>query len=371
MVSFSSLRERARDSPVIAPLPRLSEFYLDEFTIYPSLDEFHSDLYHPDHLFEGDVIIDADARHPAYPRVECDEDTVTPRLNEVVDWADDTAHDRLQHELISQSEIKTHIQNRVTGEELVALIIVDGLSYEAVRQTDVDAQPIVVDGITTTEPGYRRIIYGREEVSSVSMYAELLTNREFYEDFAFTYWERGQEDLSTDLHSGMSRIDRISDFGDAIDTLQSEAPFPDKTYVQITRMGLDQDSHNRKEEPNRDAVVQDIIEDVRALHETVSDLVDQFRIFVTADHGILWRDQLPADPPIVCDEHRHHTRFLEGEGNVEGGRVIWESDGTVTTGLAYPYLTRGLDNTEWGVHGGFSYYESLVPLIELTEEDTL
>ena len=371
MVSFSNLRERARDSPVISSLPQLSEFYLDDLTIYLSLEEFHADLYDPEHLFETDVIIDADTHHLDYPRVECDEDTVTPRLNDIVDWAANTDHDRLHHELLTQSEIKPYIQNRVTGARLVALIIVDGLSYEAVRQTDLDARPVVVDGITTTEPGYRRVIYGREEVSSVSMYAELLTNREFYEDFAFTYWERGQEDLSTDLHSAMSRIDRVSDFSEAVDTLQSEAPFTDKTYVQITRMGLDQDSHNRKEKPNRDAVVQSIIDDVRALHETVSEVVEKFHVFVTADHGILWRDQLPADPPIVCDEHHSHARYLEDEGNVEGGRVIWDANGTVTTGLKYPYLTRGLNNTEWGVHGGFSYYESIVPLIELTEEDTL
>lgn len=371
MASFTTLRERAHTTPIISPLPRLAEFYLDDLTIYSSIDEFHRDLYDPSYFFDQDVIINTETRHHDYPRVECDELTVTPRLNAVVDWQAHQDHDRLQNELLSQSEIKSYIQNRVTAEELVALIIVDGLSYEAVRKSELNAHPVVVDGITTTEPGYRRIIYGRNEVAAVSMYAALLRNKEFYEDFGFTYWERGQEDLSTELHSGMGAVHRISDFEEAVDVLQAEAPFTAKTYVQITRMGLDQDSHNRKEDPNRDAEVQAIVEDVRTLLNTANDIVDSFRVFVTADHGILWRDQLPADPPIVCEDYHPHARCIEDEWNVEGGRVIWESDETVTTGLAYPYLTRGLDNTEWGVHGGFSYYESIVPLIELTEEDTI
>lgn len=371
MSSFTTLRERAQSTPIISSLPKLAGFYLEDLVIYPTLDDFQSDLYDPTHRFGKDVVIDTDARHPDYPHVECDEEPVRPRLNEVVDWQETEDHNRLQHDLLCQSEIKQYIQDQVAAEGLVALIIVDGLSYEAVRESGVDAQPVVVDGITTTEPGYRRVIYGDDEVSSVSTYATLLHNKEFYEDFGFTYWERGQEELSTELHSAMSDIHRISDFEEAVETLHSEAPFPAKAYVQITRMGLDQDSHNRKEDPNRKAEVQAIVDDIRTLHETVEDLVDKFRIFVTADHGILWRDQLPPDPPIACDDYHPHARYIEGEGNVEGGRVIWESDGTVTTGLAYPYLTRDLDNTEWGVHGGFSYYESIVPLIELTEVDTI
>jgi len=371
MDTFDRLRKRAQNSPVIVPLPRLSGFYLDNLTIYSSLEEFHADLYDPDQIFDQDVIIDSDDRHPVYPRHECDEDTVTPRLNDVVDWFEDEDHDQLQDELLVQSEIKSLIQNRITGEQLVALIIVDGLSYNDIREMDLDVRPVVVDGITTTEPGYRRVIYGEEEVSTVSIYAELLNNREFFDDYAFTYWNRGQEELSTDLHSAMTDINRISDFDDIIDTLRAEAPFTNKTFIQITRMGLDQDSHNRKEEPNRQAVVEAILEDIRALYETASELVEKFQIFVTADHGILWRDQLPADPPIVSEQYRPHARHIEGEGNIEGGRVIWESDGTITTGLAYPYLARSLENTEWGVHGGFSYYESIVPLIELSEGDTL
>ena len=373
MVYFEEIKERAREQPVIVLLPRLAQFYLDEFSIYDSLDSFQENLYDPDHLFEHDVIIDADAHHPDFDRLSCEEKTVKPRLNAVVDWASHTDHQRLEQDLLAQSKIKEHIMDTVSGEDLVILIIVDGLSFESVRGTEIDAQPVFVDGISTTEPGYRRVIYGdsEEQYSPTSVYADLLNMRRFYNDLAFTYWERGDEELSTDLHSSMNSVTRISSFSEVVDALRDEYPLEEKTYVQITRMGLDQDSHNRKEEPNKSAVVQDIRDDLQKLHETASKLSDKFQIFLTADHGILWRDQLPAAPSIVCEEHHPHARFVEGSSNIKEGRTILDSDGTKTTGLGYPHLTRELKNTEWGVHGGFSYYESIVPLIEVTKGDTI
>ncbi len=371
MAYFEEIKDRAHQHPVIVPLPKLAQFYLEEFSIYSSVDDFQIDLYDPDHIFENDVIIDADEHHPDFDRLACDEETVKPRLNTVVDWAVNTDHQRLKEGLLVQSQIKEHILDAVSTEDLVILIIVDGLSFESVRETAIDAKPVFVDGISTTEPGYRRIIYGEGQYSPTSVYADLLDAKRFYNDLAFTYWERGDEDLSTDLHSSMSNVTRISSFVEVVDSLRKEVPLEEKTFVQITRMGLDQDSHNRKEEPNKSAVVQDILDDLGKIHKTANKLSDRFRIFLTADHGILWRDQLPPEHSIVCEDYHPHARFVEGTVNINEGRTIFDTDGAKTTGLSYPYLTRKLTNTEWGVHGGFSYYESIVPLIEVTQDDTL
>lgn len=373
MAYFDRIKERAREQPVIVPLPKLAQFYLDDLTIYSSLNSFQDDLYDPSHLFENDVIIDSDEHHPDFSRLSCEEKTVKPQLNSVVDWASYNHHQRLKQNLIHQSKIKEHILDTVSGEDLVILIIIDGLSFESVRGTEIDAEPVFVDGISTTEPGYRRVIYGDSEQqhSPTSVYADLLNARQFYNDLAFTYWERGDEELSTDLHSSMSSVTRISSFAEVIDGLREEYPIDEKTYVQITRMGLDQDSHNRKEEPNKSAVVQDIYNDLQEIHRTATKLSDQFRIFLTADHGILWRNQLPSEPSVVCEEHHPHARFVEGRMDIKEGRTTLDIDGTKTTSLGYPHLTRELANTEWGVHGGFSYYESIVPLIEVTEGDTI
>jgi len=364
MVSFETIAARASEMPVISSLPPLATFYLDDFAIYHSVQGFHRDLYDPHHQFEQDIVIDDDARHHDYPTINCTADPVTPALNDVVDWAIEEHHDRIRQDLLTQSGIKRHILDTVTGEDFVALVIIDGLSYDAVRNvSDEILRPVVVDGITTTEPGFRRIIYGG---NPASLYASL-TGKGFYTGYGFTYWERGQEDLSTDLHTGLGQqnVHRIRDFSEVVSTLKADAPFDEKTYVQVTRMGLDQDSHNRKEKPNRDVVRDEVLSDLSELAETAAAVSDNFRLFLTADHGILWRDQLPDDPPIVHDEWTNHARFLTERYLLDHGMVVDGPTGVVT-GLGYPYLTRELKNTEWGVHGGFSYQESIVPLIEIT-----
>ena len=362
MVSFQTLRERARKTPIISDLPKLSSFYLSECNIYGSIEQFHQDLYDPDYRFDQDVIINADTYHPNYPRVECTADPLSSDLNTVVNWTRPDDHATIQAELVQQSNIKQHITNRAIGEDLIALVIVDGLSYATARNFPFDVQPVMVDGITTTEPGFRRIIYGD---SNLSIYGEL-SQYDFFNVYGFTYWDRGQEALSTELHRAIGdNVYRINDFENVLERLEAEAPFSDKTYVQITRMGFDQECHNRKEEPNREAVRNNLLSDIQSLAETLERISVNARLFLTSDHGILWRDQLPDDPPVICDEWHNHARFLQGNHNVEQGMVQDRADKAVT-GLGYPALTRELKNTEWGVHGGFSYYESITPFIDVS-----
>jgi hypothetical protein len=369
MASFDDLRDRASQHPVISPLPRLASFYLDDVSIYKSINAFHRDLYDPEYRFEKDVIISEETHHSDYLRLHCTATPIGPRLNEVVDWTNQEHHHKLRRELLHQSGIKEYILDSLTAEELVVLIIVDGLSYHDAEALDLPMQPVFVDGITTTEPGFRRVIYGN---NAQSIYSALVNKKGFYQPYGFTYWSRGQEDLSTELHSAMgNNVYRIRDFNKAVDTLRSDGPFNKKTYVQITRMGFDQDSHNRKEEPNHEAVRDAIVSDLREIKSVANEVADKYRIFATADHGILWRSQLPEKPPVVVDELAHHPRFVEGRIDVPYGLTLQSSVGDLTTGLGYPALARELKHTEWGVHGGFSYYESIVPLIEITESDSI
>lgn len=367
MASFEEIRAAAYNHPTIVPLPRLSSFYLQDFNIYNSIEGFHRDLYDPEHRFERDAIIDVDDRHPEYPRMECDEETVSPRLNGVVKWADGGHHERLRRELRPQSKIQDYILSRVRDEEVIVYIMIDGLSYEAVRQTALDPEPVVVDGITSTDPGFRRLVFGTDKVS---VYSRLLTKKNYTEKFGFTYWERDQEDLSTDLHAAMGNsIHRIRDFEECRKILRNEHVSGKRTYIQITRMGMDQDSHNRKEEPLYDAVLGNLLDDLRELRTTLRNIAEDYRLFLTADHGILWREDLPENPPVVGDNEPYEpARVIKMPKEIEEGMQVTQDGGLPVVGLAYPYLARELKHTEWGVHGGFSYYESIVPLIEITEE---
>jgi hypothetical protein len=199
-----------------------------------------------------------------------------------------------------------------------------------------------------------------------------LSDKRFYSVYGFTYWPRGEEELSTELHSAMGKnIYRINDFDDTISQLEADAPFSEKTYVQITRMGFDQECHNRKERPSRDSVRRELATDLRSLIDFANQVSDNSRIFVTGDHGILWRDQLPDSPQVVHDEWTNHARFIDGVQQLPHSLTEHDETEGGATCLAYPYLTRELKNTEWGVHGGFSYHESIVPLLEITERDSV
>jgi len=370
MASFDELQAEARKHPIITQLPSLAHFYLQEFDIYNSVADFEYDLYHPDHEFDRDVIIDTDDHNREYPVLPCDTDPVAPELNNIIAWDSQDDRNKIQADILSQSDIKQYVVDNTTSEDAVALIVIDGLSYETICHRDLPLEPVFADGLTTTEYGYRRVIYGN---SNESVGTALLTDKGFLNLFGFTYWDEGQEDLSTELHQAMPETDihRIRDFDQAVDILTEAHPFTAKTYIQITRMGFDQESHNRKERPNKETILDDILTDLKQLQNVLDDLVDDYRILMTADHGILWRDNLPDDPPVVYEDQAYHPRHIEGVRQPKHGLVMNDNDGDPVTALAYPYLARDLKHTEWGAHGGVSYYECLVPFVEATPKSKL
>ena len=86
---------------------------------------------------------------------------------------------------------------------------------------------------------------------------------------------------------------------------------------------------------------------------------------LTADHGILWRDALGERARLVDDvfpDDVRSPRYIKGSILRAYGRCV-RSEGQNYTLLGYPWLTRPLHNNEWGVHGGISAWESVVPLI--------
>jgi hypothetical protein len=134
--------------------------------------------------------------------------------------------------------------------------------------------------------------------------------------------------------------------------------------VQIVRQGLDQLSHRHRDRPDIVATVKTIVNELAQLTECLKKRPMTAQVFLTADHGILWRDE-------------HKLRLYgAGEGSVPpryyegllGGEVLWrvEFEGNDYAALAYPFIRRKLRSDEWGVHGGLSFEESFVPLVKLT-----
>lgn len=370
MATIEEIQIAARKEPVVVPLPPLAQFWFNDIEIYNSIERFEYDLNDPSHRFQKDVVIDSNERSNHYRMMKCGDDLLSPELNEVIEWSNREDFKRLMDELQIQSRIKNKIIEQTSVEEIVILVIVDGLPFHAVKniathtKLPLSIEPVLVDGISETSNGFQRVVYGN---STTSVYGGLIYNS-FSNHLGFTYWEKGQENLSTDLHGSMNKrnVHRIRDFSEVSEYLQKDG-VNSQTYVQVTRMGMDQESHNRKEAPNPDQQVKELLDDIQELKSTVADLADQYSIYVTADHGILWRDQLPNDPPqIDTGSKQGPPRHIKGSKLIANSLLFNDPSGPGAA-LAYPYLTRDLKHTEWGVHGGLSYQESLVPLIQLTE----
>jgi hypothetical protein len=369
MTTIREVEAACREEPIVSELPPLAWVYLNDVAIYPSIAAFERDFDDPLHQFDHDVIIDTAEPPGSYQSMTITDDLISPELNSAVDWDDRGEFDRLTESLLPQSGFKSHIVDSAGDVDVIAVVVVDGLSYETVRTADhpildsATIDPIVVDGVSETENGYRRVLFGSNKTS---LYAEL-SMESYNAHHGFTYWEQGQETLSSDLHKAMNdaNVHRIRSF-EEIDGYLDASYFQSRTYLQITRMGLDQHAHNRKERPDRMGVTKTILDNIAWLSSWLEDRADSYRIHVTSDHGILWREHLPEDPPTVDTGSKTGSpRHVTGSKLVSHGHQMTGPTGAMTA-LAYPYLTRELKHTEWGVHGGLSYYESFVPLITLT-----
>jgi hypothetical protein len=86
---------------------------------------------------------------------------------------------------------------------------------------------------------------------------------------------------------------------------------------------------------------------------------------LTADHGILWREAIEGRLEVVGDlihEDAGHARYVRGHVLRPYGRCVTCLDSHYTA-FRFPFMTRELRSNEWGVHGGISAWESIVPFI--------
>lgn len=244
--------------------------------------------------------------------------------------------------------------------DIVALMIADGLSYYDLP-SDTEAVPCLVNGVSITAFGYRAVV-GQPSV------AQRLFAIGYRGQQGFTYYDRADNALASDLYAlfGDSQVRRVGSLDEALQSLRAAPPGP-PSYVQITVAGLDHLSHHHPDRPLRDAYLTTVL---NRFADFVACLTDggKRRVLacLTADHGILWRDCLPeTGAEVVSDlfsEDARHPRYVRGGLLRHYGRVV-SRGGETWTLLRAPYLTRKMRAGEWGVHGGISAWESLVPLL--------
>jgi len=242
--------------------------------------------------------------------------------------------------------------------DVVALMVVDGLSYYDLDEASA-AQPIIVDGVTITDHGYRQVI-GSPPVSARLFRAGYMDQR------GYSFFDRKANDLAADLFHPFADIQltRVRQFAEVLADL--EARPVTHTYVQVTSPGLDGICHQHPDAPPVQYYLQSLLQKFTKLVECLSARHSSVLAFLTSDHGILWREGFePGTWRIasgLAPEDCIRGRYVRG-AIMRDYTVVVQGDGSTYSLLKYPYLARDWRSNEWGMHGGISAWESIVPLI--------
>ena len=261
--------------------------------------------------------------------------------------------------LPTQGDISQTLVNQALKDDsdVIALIIVDGLSYYDLPE-DIEAMPCLVRGVSITDFGFRDVI-GKPSVS------QRLFSEGYRDQIALTFFDKDSSPLSADLNStfGASQLNRINSIEEGIDIIKSAKIC--RGYVQIVAPGLDKLSHYHADRPLIKENISRIIERLEKVIDCLSTKGRKVLACLTSDHGILWREQVEERTEIADDlfsEDTKHPRYVKGSLNRSYAKAIRCGSNSFTL-LRAPFLTRKWKHAEWGVHGGLSAWESIVPVI--------
>lgn len=251
--------------------------------------------------------------------------------------------------------------------EAIILFLVDGLSYADVVNWPCELEPCFVDGPSVTfrlkddagtelaqSIGFPAIV-GRPSICS-RLYRQGYRNARGY-----TYWNRDNS-VADYMFTGIP-YERVANFEAVLEYLATEDSLK-HTYVQIMREGLDGLAHSKRElrQQEIDASILGILHDVERLMELLQEKELRACIYLTADHGILWKTSHPFR--IVPGINTRHPRYCVGTSIEAIDRectVLFDQDGTPYHLFKYPFLGAPIKANDSGVHGGLSYQESIVP----------
>lgn len=264
--------------------------------------------------------------------------------------------------LLKQSEVAAEITKRVRHElpQIAVLLVFDGLSfYETTDWKFPNAvlEPCLVDGLSVTEKAMRRLIG-----------SPVLTHRLFELGYCrrmgFAYWERSTNALTDALFTEFpqTQLHRVTAFEEVLETIRASL-WPTHTYVQIIRSGLDGVCHRHRERPDVSALLENLKQDITELLEVLQKTGHSFRLFITADHGILW-DNNQLVVPLTQETSR--ARYTDGSvASAQPVLTLRNQEGTYTVLTGDKVIAKKRNVMEWGFHGGFSAQESLVPFWDI------
>ena len=264
--------------------------------------------------------------------------------------------------LLKQSDVASEITARLSQElpQIALLLVFDGLSFYEVTNWELPhatLEPCLVDGVSVTEHAMRRLI-------GSPVLTHQLFDLGYIRRLGFSYWERSTNLLTDALFAEFpeSQLHRVTTFDEVLGTIKL-SEWPTRTYVQIIRSGLDSVCHSHRERPNIIMLLEGLKRDVLSLLAALQETGKSFRLFITADHGILWHDDQDI---VLLKQERFKARYTEGLVAAGDDVLTLNSDkGTYTVLTGDKVIARERKVTEWGFHGGISAQESLAPFWDI------
>lgn len=279
----------------------------------------------------------------------------------------------LPRRLAAARSLLTHhrVAERITadaqarGYRCVILLLVDGLSYDDARLWPEAPEPVFVDGPSITfargPDGAVLRDVGFPAIVGHPPLAHRLGGLGLARARGYSYWSRASNDVAAMMFDGMP-LRRVGGLAEALALLGDE-PL-DGLYVQLVRIGTDGLAHGRREvSPGEVAAT------VAAVHadlHSLAELLDRHSIpgavYLTSDHGMLWRREHTLR---LASHPSNHPRYAAGALPADAPATLVTAAGQQFSLFHYPYLGLNLRANDGGVHGGLSYWESLVPLVRI------
>lgn len=369
-MTLDDLLDLLDHTPIIADIHPVSVCCLpQDVTVLQSAAEAAWLFDDPEPMLPGRLLVMAS--EPQYdgrfPHIQCDHDPFTRALNTILfDRFGDIAS-----QMLRQSQVANRIVSDAIEYDLIILVLVDGLSYQDVTcWTDsfgptLSIEPCLVDVPTLTRLAFPNLV-GDPPV------AVRLFDVGYHRRLGFTYWVREDNKLTDRLFQTIIEVKKIGHFPQILAALREQLGGIEqsKTYTQIVRTGLDGYAHGQKRRPPVAAVVEEVRQEFEQLAELCEELCKETKLraclYLTADHGILWRDEF--EPKVIGDAPGKSSPRWCGWRDLyqqrdKGRRFLIE--GNEYYCLGFPGLRRRLRIDEQGVHGGISFQESIVPLVTL------
>lgn len=269
--------------------------------------------------------------------------------------------------LLTTHKVAAYIENDVTYHhpDVVVLFLVDGLSYGDTQEWKCELQPCFIDGPSVTYRFHQEAVVPEVGFASIinrpSIYHRLY-QLGYHHARGYTYWDRNSNNAVANFMFEGLPCKQVTNFSRILDLLEEEKTLH-TSYIQIVREGLDGLAHGKRELSftEIDAASRAIFQDIEKLLKLLSQKKLRTALYVTADHGILWKNEHAF--PIIQQNRECKPRYSLKlpEDQLAEYTIEIKNSGISYYLFRYPYLGNTIRSNDSGIHGGLSYQESIVP----------